>query len=52
MFVVRGFDQNGLSDEDYRPAAEHFDRTQLVRLVWTVSLINTDNRLAVTMVPC
>ncbi|MEU5849129.1 carboxymuconolactone decarboxylase family protein [Saccharopolyspora shandongensis] len=42
----------GVPDEDYRPAAEHFDRTQLVCLVWTVSLINTYNRLAVTMMPC
>lgn len=42
----------GVPDEDYRPAAEHFDRDQLVCLVWTVALINTYNRLAVTMVPC
>lgn len=42
----------GVPDADYRPAAEHFDRNQLVCLVWTVALINTYNRLAVTMVPC
>ncbi|MDA3624632.1 carboxymuconolactone decarboxylase family protein [Saccharopolyspora oryzae] len=37
----------GVPDADYDPAAEHFDQTQLVCLVWTVSLINTYNRLAV-----
>lgn len=41
----------GVPDADYLPAAEHFDRTQLVCLVWTVSLINTYNRLAISMVP-
>ncbi|RKT89212.1 alkylhydroperoxidase AhpD family core domain-containing protein [Saccharopolyspora antimicrobica] len=41
----------GVPDADYLPATEHFDRTQIVCLVWTVSLINTYNRLAISMVP-
>lgn len=38
-------------DEDYRPVQEHFDEKQIVGLVWTISLINTYNRLAITMAP-
>lgn len=38
-------------DSDYQAAQEFFDDKQLVGLVWTVSMINTYNRLAVTMNP-
>lgn len=38
---------DGVPDEDYRPAREHFTDEQLAGLVWTVSLINVYNRLAV-----
>lgn len=34
-------------DEDFRPAAQHFDSTQLAHLIWTISLINTFNRLSI-----
>lgn len=39
----------GVPDEDYLPAAQHFDDKQLVGLVWAVSLINAYNRLAISM---
>ncbi|GAA4847521.1 carboxymuconolactone decarboxylase family protein [Saccharopolyspora rosea] len=39
----------GVPDEDYLPAEQHFDEKQLVGLVWTVALINTYNRLAISM---
>lgn len=35
-------------EEDVRAAAEHFDSAQLAHLIWTVSLINTFNRLAIS----
>lgn len=35
-------------DEDVRVAAEHFDSTQIAHLIWTTSLINTFNRLAIS----
>lgn len=39
-------------DEHYRPAQNHFDEPQLAHLLWTISLINTYNRLAIgTRVP-
>ncbi|GAB2669937.1 carboxymuconolactone decarboxylase family protein [Saccharopolyspora gloriosae] len=34
-------------DEHYRPAEEHFDRSQLAHLLWTITLINTFNRLSI-----
>ena len=34
-------------DEDYRSAETHFDQAQLAHLLWTISLINTFNRLAI-----
>lgn len=35
-------------DEDVRVAAQHFDSAQLAHLIWTASLINTFNRLAIS----
>ncbi|WP_243787966.1 carboxymuconolactone decarboxylase family protein [Saccharopolyspora gloriosae] len=34
-------------DEHYRPAEEHFDRSQLAHLLWTITLVNAFNRLAI-----
>lgn len=39
-------------DEHYRPAEEQFDRSQLAHLLWTITLINTFNRLAIGTRPC
>ena len=35
-------------DEDVRVAAEHFDSAQIAHLIWTASLINAFNRLAIS----
>lgn len=38
----------GVPDADYKPVREHFGDEQIAGLVWTVSLINVYNRLAVS----
>lgn len=38
---------DGVPDEQYRPAREHFSDDQLAGLVWTISLINVYNRVAI-----
>ena len=35
-------------DEHFREAQAHFDEPQLAHLLWTISLINTFNRLAIS----
>jgi len=38
----------GVPDEHYKPVREHFDDQQTAGLVWTASLINLLNRLAIS----
>jgi alkylhydroperoxidase family enzyme len=39
---------DGIPEEVYDEAARHFDAAELSALVWTIAVVNTWNRVAVT----
>ncbi|MFC7329557.1 carboxymuconolactone decarboxylase family protein [Marinactinospora rubrisoli] len=40
--------EDGVEDEVWEAAAEHFDASELAALTWAVAVINTWNRVAIT----
>ncbi|PSK98011.1 AhpD family alkylhydroperoxidase [Murinocardiopsis flavida] len=40
--------EDGVPDEVYEEAAEHFDETELAALIWLVAVINSWNRAMIT----